>query len=100
MKPVVTMSRLLAAGVALLVLSGCSTIDPYQRAGVWRPMGANEMNLELQVARSSDMVKGRATEEADGPTATAAVDRLYKDKVKPLPQSSLSKIGESGGGGK
>jgi hypothetical protein len=98
MKPAPSMTRLLAAGASLLVLAGCSIVDPYQRAGVWRPMGANEMNLELQVARSSDMVKGREAVDSDGQTAAAAVDRLYKDKVKPLPQPALSS-GSGGGGG-
>jgi hypothetical protein len=99
MKSAFSIIRPLAAGAGMLVLAGCSTIDPFHRAGVWRPMGANEMNLELEVAHSSDMVKGRGTEDADGLTAAAAVDRLYKDKVKPLPQASLSKSGGSGGSG-
>jgi hypothetical protein len=100
MKPAFSVIRPLAAGAGLLVLAGCSVVDPFNRAGVWRPMGANEMNLELQVARSSDMVKGRGAEDADGLTAAAAVDRLYKDKVKALPQASFtSKSGGGGGGG-
>jgi type IV pilus biogenesis protein CpaD/CtpE len=82
-------------GLALLGLAGCETVDPYGRPGVWRPLGANELNFELQVARASDLTKGRGSVGADGETAAAAVDRLRRDKVKQLPQSGISQVGSA-----
>ncbi len=81
--------------LALGLLSGCAMIDPYQRPGVWRPMGANEMNFELQVNRASDLVKGRGTDEIDAQSAVAAIERMRTDKMKPLPSASAS--GKAGG---
>jgi type IV pilus biogenesis protein CpaD/CtpE len=90
------LSRLLVTATGLLVLSGCAQTDPFQRPGIWRPMGANEMDFELQVARAADMVKGRGTDEADGDSAAAAIDRMRHDKVKPLLSNSVSKVGNAG----
>ncbi|MCW3475826.1 hypothetical protein [Limobrevibacterium gyesilva] len=87
--------------LSVLTLGGCSIgesmVDPYKRPGTWRPMGANALNLELQVARPADLVQGRGTVEADGDSAAKAIERLRNDKVKPLPQSSISSVGSSGG---
>ncbi len=88
----------LAVGV-VLVLAGCNLVDPYKKAGVWRPSMVNDTNLELQIARSSDLTMGRGTTGADGETAAAPVDRLRKDKVKALPLSGIAPIGASAGGG-
>jgi len=83
---------------SLFGLAACSSTDPYTREGVWHPTHSNEQNLELQVARPSDLTLGRGTLTADGDTAAKAVDRLRNDKVKPLPTSSISSVGQSGGG--
>lgn len=95
--------RLLAPRVlavtALAMLAGCAMTDPYQRPGVWRPFGTNEMNFELQVARAADLVTGRGTDDADADMAAAAVDRMKRDKAKPLPNSGISGVGAAGGGG-
>ena len=96
--------RLAAIAGAALLLSGCSMssvsnfatmIDPYQRPGMWRPLGINEANLELQVARAADLVKGRGAPDVDGETAVAAVDRLRRDKMKPLPVNGISAVGSN-----
>jgi type IV pilus biogenesis protein CpaD/CtpE len=76
-------------------LGGCNLIDPYKKPGVWQPMGANDVNFELQVARPGDLAQGRGTTDADGDTAAQAVDRLRHDKVKPLVATST----QSSGGG-
>ena len=81
----------IAAG--LLMLSGCAMTDPYQRPGVWRPLGSNDANWEMQVARASDLVQGRGTHDVDGDAAAAAVDRLRRDKMKPLPVNGISAVG-------
>jgi hypothetical protein len=87
----------LAAGVAM-TLGGCAVMDPYERPGVWRPMGSNDLNRELQVARPTDLVQGRGTTDSDGQTAAAAVDRLIHDRVKGLQDIDISGVGASGGG--
>jgi len=86
-------AAVIALSSSLLGLGACSTIDPYERADVWRPTHVNEANTELQVARPTDLQLGRGTLTADGDTAARAIDRLRTDKVKPLPDSSISKIG-------
>ena len=48
--------RLLALSLSLTALAACDRVDPYKRADVWRPSGANTTNFELQVARASDAV--------------------------------------------
>ena len=80
-------------------LGGCAITDPYDRPGLWRPMGSNDLNRELQVARPTDLVQGRGTTDSDGQTAAAAVDRVLHDRVKTLPDSDISSVGGSGGGG-
>ena len=81
-----------------MTLGGCAIIDPYEKGGVWRPMGANDLNRELQVARPTDLVQGRGTVDSNGQTAAAAVDRLQRDRVKQLPIDSISSVGSSSGG--
>jgi type IV pilus biogenesis protein CpaD/CtpE len=54
------------------------------------------LNIELQVAHPSDLLAGRGTTDSDGETAAAAVERMRKDKVRALPDSSLVPIGGSG----
>jgi type IV pilus biogenesis protein CpaD/CtpE len=81
-------------------LGGCNLIDPFEKPGVWQPMGANDMNFELQVARPGDLAQGRGTIDTDGDTAAQAVDRLRHDKVKPLVAvGTQSGSGGSSGGG-
>jgi len=88
----------LAAGT-FITLGGCSQMDPFTKVGAWNPMGANDLNRELQVSRPTDLVQGRGTTDGDGVTAAAAVDRLQHDHVKALPDASISSVGSGGGGG-
>lgn len=94
-----TLFRIGFVAAAILSLGGCAAMDPFERPGVWQPIGANDLNRELQVARPTDLVLGRGTTDADGITAAAAVDRLQHDKVKALPQMEIAPIGGSSGGG-
>ncbi len=89
------MSRIIYA-CALLGLVGCSVTDPLTREGVWRPMNANAANLRAMVAVPSDLVQGVAARSADGHQAARAMDRLRADRVYPLPDSGISKVGASG----
>ncbi len=85
--------------VAAVSLGGCAAMDPFERPGVWQPIGVNDLNRELQVARPTDLVLGRGAADSDGQTAAAAVDRLVHDRVKQLPQTSITTVGTGGGGG-
>ena len=77
----------------LLGLVGCAELDPLTREGVWRPVGANEANLRAMVAVPSDLVYGVAARSSDGQQAARAMERLRTDRVYPLPEVSISKIG-------
>ena len=87
----------LMAGTAITI-AGCAAIDPYEKPGVWRPMGANDLNRELQVSRPTDLVQGRGVIDSDGQAAAAAVDRLRQDHVKALQDIDISGVGSSSGG--
>lgn len=75
-----------------LALCGCAEIEPYQRAGVWHPVGANAANLEAMVANPQDLQMGRAAASAPGDLAGAAAIRLRTGTVRRLPASSISKV--------
>jgi type IV pilus biogenesis protein CpaD/CtpE len=86
---------LLAAGLA-----GCDQIDPYTRSGVWRPIGANEVNLRAMVANPADLANGVDAGGEDGQLSTAAVERLRLDKVKALPDSGVAQLNVVATGGR
>lgn len=81
-------SRLAVAGGLVVLLAGCSTFEPYQRAHTWHPTGANQANLAVMVVNPADLEHGRGALGSDGATAAAAVDRLRHDRVKPLEDSN------------
>jgi hypothetical protein len=83
--------RLFPSVLALLVLAGCDFTDPYLRDGVWRPNGANEINLRAMVASPSDLVRGTPS-QGSGQQAAAALDRQRNDRLRPLPDSGVAKI--------
>lgn len=82
----------------LLVVAGCDHIDPYRRAGVWRPNGANEANLRAMVVVPSDLVLAPPAAPADGGRAAAALTRLRRDNVRPLPESGIAQLAPVSGG--
>lgn len=86
----------LSAGAALL--AGCAQTDPLLRDGVWRPEHVNRTDLTLQ-ANPSDLVRGTGDATASGQLAAAAVDRLYTNKVKKLPEAGLSQVQVTSQGG-
>ena len=79
----------LALGVAVC---GCARTEPYQRVGLWHPVGANAANLEAMVANPQDLQKGRGARAAPGDLAGAAAIRLRTGTVRKLPASSISKV--------
>lgn len=93
-----TQSRWVCGLVLAVSLGGCALTDPYEKPGNWRPMDANALNLELQVAHPTDLAQGRGTEDSDGASAALAIDRLRQDKVKPLVDIDTSGASSSGSG--
>jgi hypothetical protein len=91
------MSRF-AALTLLLALTACDHTDPYLRTGAWRPNGANEANLRAMVVVPSDVVVAEPAAHADGGRAAAAVARLRRDDVRPLPDSGVAQLVPVSGG--
>jgi len=93
------MLGLLAIGLS----AGCTAMnDPWDRDGAWRPTRANDANLRAMVADPADLIAGRGTDRRVGPGSADAVDRLYNDRVRALPDTDIARIGASGsasGGG-
>jgi hypothetical protein len=82
----------------LLALAGCDATDPFRAEGKWRPAGVNELNLRVMLADPSHLDQGVEEPRRDGQLAAAAVDRLRRDRVRPLPASSLAEIRANDGG--
>ncbi len=85
------MSRSIAL-LVLLCLVGCDRIDPYSRAGAWRPNGANDADLRAMVTVPSDLVLATPAGPADGALSAAALTRLRRGNVRSLPDSGLAQI--------
>lgn len=68
-----------------ILVAGCAETDPYARAGMWQPTGANSRNIAAQVATKSDLLRGRGAAGVDQIPATAAVLRMWEGNPKPLP---------------
>lgn len=66
----------------LLTAAGCAEFDPYHRAGMWRPSGANAANIASMVARPGDLVSGRGERQGDGQRAASAVQRMRDTDAK------------------
>ena len=90
--------RTAAALTAATLLAGCSSLDPLERDGLWNPTHVNRADITLMAANPADLVRGTGETTSNGVLAAAAVDRLYNDKLKKLPASSLSAIQVQGGG--
>ncbi len=74
------------------LLCGCTATDPLYQGGHWNPTGANEMNLSAEVENPADLVSGRRAQSTDALAAAAAVDRLRRDQVKPLPDTGTMNL--------
>jgi hypothetical protein len=87
-----------AALILLLAVAGCDSTDPYLRTGVWRPNGANDINLRAMVMVPSDLAVGTPAARDDGGLAAAAIFRLRHDNVKPLPDTGVAQVIPVGSG--
>jgi hypothetical protein len=84
--------------LALPVLGACDAMDPYNRAGGWRPTAANEANLRSMVVQPADLAEGRGTTTAVGQNASSAIDRLRGDRLRSLPEQNVTpSLGASSG---
>jgi hypothetical protein len=81
------------------LLAGCDATDPLLRDGQWHAEHINRANLTLMAANPVDLVRGTGETTTDGILAAAAVDRLYTNKVKKLPDAGLSPVAVTGQGG-
>ncbi len=80
------------AGALCASLGGCDDIDPLYREGMWHPTHVNRPNATLMVADPADLVRGHGVAGSDSRLDVAAIDRMYADKVKKLPNSGLSDV--------
>ena len=88
-------------GAALLVALAASACGPQyeiDRAGTWRPTGANDFNLRAMAADPRDLASGAASTTDRGNGAARAVSRLYVDRRRPLLDVSLTTVAPSTGG--
>lgn len=98
--PAAAVRAALALPLALAALVACEATDPFLAEGRWRPAGANEANLRAMVADPAHLERGQAAVRTDAAAAAAAVDRLRRDKVRPLPGATgTSRVGAASGGG-
>ncbi len=88
--------RFAAFGMTLVACAGCAFMDPYERVGMWRPRNANDGNLTAMVADPHDLVVGKSDRVVDASLATAAVDRMRRGTIKPLPAENFEIGGSSG----
>ena len=95
-----TRAILLLAGAGALCapLAGCYEFDPLYRDGMWHPVHANRPNTTLMAANPADLVRGHGVTGSDAKLDVAAIDRLYDNKVKKLPNAGLSDIQVKGQG--
>lgn len=95
------MRRVAMRRVPLLLLgalvAGCAnTLDPVNREGAWRPTGVNNANLRAMLAYPSHLSMGVGATTSSGPRAADAVDRLNRDRVRPLPETRIAPVGPAG----
>jgi type IV pilus biogenesis protein CpaD/CtpE len=95
----ISSARIALAAVSLVVLAGCEERDPLRRTDVWYPTGSNAANIAAMVANPNDLIRGHGANGGDGREAALAVERLWTDKTKPLPQVNDSTGAISGGTG-
>jgi hypothetical protein len=81
----------------ILAVAGCAYTDPLLRAGLWRPNDSNTANLRAMVAVPADLAVAAPSDGGSGQQAAAALDRLRRDRARPLPDSAIAKVGPTGG---
>jgi hypothetical protein len=94
------MQRYLTLLGVLALLGGCAGLkDPYERSGTYKLTGVNDDNLRLMLVNPVDLQQGKGPPDTTGVTAALAVTRYRADKVKELPDSTISSVAGSAGSG-
>lgn len=91
-----TAALVLAASLPMAI--GCQGPEASGRPPEWSFSGANNSNLAAMIDDPMDLVHGRGDRRASGQLAAAAVTRLRRDQVKPLPSIETSQTRAAGGG--
>jgi hypothetical protein len=95
-----TASLLLCLAMAL---PGCAAWNHYRPlpaggdAALWRPEGIVNIDFDAQTANPTDLIAGHGTGISDGRLAADAIDRMRRGRPTPLPASSISQVGTTGG---
>jgi len=76
-------------------LAGCAQTDPFNRAGIWQPSGANAANIASMAANPADLTRGRGDPPSNLRTATGAVERLWKGPTAPRANSGGPQQGDA-----
>ncbi len=71
--------------LVVLLVSGCTATDPYERAGMWQPTGANSRNLAAMVVSPYDLIRGHGERGFSGIESAVPVTQLWAGKTAPLP---------------
>lgn len=71
----------------------------FERAGTWQAEGINDRNLRAMVADPSHLTRGVGAATDRGAAGAVAVGALQRGARPPLPQITLTDVGQGGGGG-
>ena len=83
--------------LGLVAVAGCTEMEPYNRAGMWQPTGANTLNLAAMVANPRDLIRGRGTVGTPAIEAVPPVNRYWSGRVVALPTTSSQSTGTGQG---
>ena len=91
----------LAAVLGLVACAPDTYFPPtdFERAGTWQAEGINDRNLRAMVADPSHLTRGVGAATDRGAAGAAAVSAMQRGARPPLPQISLTEVGQGGGGG-
>jgi type IV pilus biogenesis protein CpaD/CtpE len=73
---------------ALLILTGCTSPDPFTTPGTWKATGANNANLRAMLVNPADLRSGAAAETARGDAAATPIIKLRAGLRPPLVQAT------------
>jgi hypothetical protein len=76
--------------LTVCLLPACADPNSDQNLDKWHPGGANAANIAAMAANPHDMILGRGARGADARPAASAVERVWLDHAKPLPDANGS----------
>ncbi|MBP0445288.1 hypothetical protein J8J14_10910 [Roseomonas sp. SSH11] len=72
----------------ITALAACSQDGDFGRPGTWVATGVNDRNLNAMLVDRSHAARGIEARDSRGNSGTAAVDRLLRDRLRPLPAAN------------